>query len=237
LPALSINWGTWDVMRVANKEEKQRFEKSGLMPIPINDALQILEQLLDFEAPQICVASIDWHQLRSIYELHRKRPFFEYMTSKPSPSQILFTAPENQLNQRLEKSPPNRWYDVIVAHLRGRVRQVLQIESAHLVDADQGLFDMGMDSLMAVELRSTLEKDTGLELPSTLTFNYPAISDLATYLLGQLEPEQDAQKQENIPEAHTGSKEVQDPSEETLSEEELSQLLIRKLDELEEPQD
>ena len=65
---------------------------------------------------------------------------------------------------------------------------MLRLESADQAIADRGLFEMGMDSLMAVELKSRLEKDTGLSLPSTLTFNYPTINDLAGYLTEQTLP-------------------------------------------------
>jgi hypothetical protein len=41
---------------------------------------------------------------------------------------------------------------------------------------------MGLDSLMSVELKSLLETSVGHPLPSTLTFNYPTIADLARYL-------------------------------------------------------
>ena len=44
------------------------------------------------------------------------------------------------------------------------------------------MFDLGMDSLMAVELKRSLEAGTGLQLPSTLTFNYPTIRAMAGYL-------------------------------------------------------
>ena len=44
---------------------------------------------------------------------------------------------------------------------------------------------MGMDSLMAVELKGRLERSLGVPLPSTLTFNYPTIKALTDYLLSE----------------------------------------------------
>ncbi|HYJ96498.1 MAG TPA: phosphopantetheine-binding protein, partial [Burkholderiaceae bacterium] len=49
-----------------------------------------------------------------------------------------------------------------------------------------GLFDLGMDSLMAVELKRRLERGIGKPLPSTLTFNYPNVGALAAFLDSQL---------------------------------------------------
>lgn len=45
-----------------------------------------------------------------------------------------------------------------------------------------------MDSLGAVELRNTLETQFSLDLPATLTFDYPTISALAGYLASHLMP-------------------------------------------------
>jgi len=56
------------------------------------------------------------------------------------------------------------------------------------VDPQLGLFEMGMDSLMSVELRSRLERAVGRKLPSTLTFNYPNVRALAGYLEGLVTP-------------------------------------------------
>jgi hypothetical protein len=91
---------------------------------------------------------------------------------------------------------------------------------------------MGMDSLMAVELKSLLEKDTALSLPSTLTFNYPTIGDLAGYFMKQLSLE-DPPPQPVVA-ADTSSAPSADslPASDALTEDELSDLLIRKLQEL-----
>jgi acyl carrier protein len=51
---------------------------------------------------------------------------------------------------------------------------------------DAGLFDLGMDSLMSVELKRRLERGFGAQLPSTLAFNYPNIRALASYLLARV---------------------------------------------------
>jgi hypothetical protein len=45
---------------------------------------------------------------------------------------------------------------------------------------------MGLDSLMAVELRHSLGSRAGRELPLTLTFNYPNVAALTQYLSGLL---------------------------------------------------
>ena len=49
-----------------------------------------------------------------------------------------------------------------------------------------GFFDLGMDSLMAVELRRRIEQGVGREIPVTLAMDHPRLSDAADYLLGDV---------------------------------------------------
>ena len=49
------------------------------------------------------------------------------------------------------------------------------------LDPERGLFDLGMDSLMTVALKTRLEAAFGMSLPSTLTLDYPSVAALARY--------------------------------------------------------
>ena len=51
---------------------------------------------------------------------------------------------------------------------------------------DQVLQDLGLDSLMAVELRNTLVMQTGLKVPTTLVFDHPTLGAITSWLLPQL---------------------------------------------------
>jgi len=66
--------------------------------------------------------------------------------------------------------------------VRGEVAKVLRLPPGRTIELNRGLFDLGMDSLMSVELKSRLEASLGRPLPSTLTFNYPNVGALADYL-------------------------------------------------------
>ncbi|MEM9156305.1 MAG: acyl carrier protein, partial [Cyanobacteria bacterium P01_F01_bin.33] len=91
-------------------------------------------------------------------------------------------AQQRAIWQELDAAPASERHDLLVDHLQSEVVQVLQLPESQLPDPHLGFFEMGMDSLMAVELKNRLEVGLDRSLPSTLTFESPTIDALATYL-------------------------------------------------------
>jgi aryl carrier-like protein len=62
------------------------------------------------------------------------------------------------------------------------------------IEPEERLFDLGLDSLMAVELQNRLQTSLKCTLPSTLFFEYPTLASVAEYLilesLSQTSPEE-----------------------------------------------
>ena len=232
-PALSINWGTWEAMRVASIQDRQAFREAGLNPMPAQTALDLLGRLMGSEVTQICAASVSWKRLRNLYEVRRPRPIFRRMGSNDATQRATAASDAKGLRDQLKTLPDRRRRSELVAvHLQTRVQEILRLGSETDVDCEKGFFDMGMDSLMAVELKSRLEKDFGLSLPSTLTFNYPTIDELAGCIMAQLSFQENPSKlditDEPAPAAASNSLSGSD----ALTEDELSELLTRKLQEL-----
>ncbi len=63
------------------------------------------------------------------------------------------------------------------------------------INKEQSIMEAGLDSLGAVELRFHLQTKFSLDLPATLTFDYPNISSLVKFLGSQLS----AVKPQDIP--------------------------------------
>ena len=181
LPALSVNWGTWAAMRLASDEARALYASAGLEPMPVSGALAMLDAMLGSDVPQATIAAVDWERLKPVYEARRARPFFSEVG----------VATEHRPQQR-ETSMTEAWSfenvreaerkELLGERVRSEVATVLGLSSAAEVDPARGLFDLGMDSLMAVELRARLQKRAGCALPSTLTFNYPNAAALTQFL-------------------------------------------------------
>lgn len=90
---------------------------------------------------------------------------------------------------QLQEANPGDRLDMLLAFVRKSLKRVLRLESEQALDRGQRLMDLGLDSLMALELRSQLTRGLGLgenALSATLAFDYPTILALATYLLDEL---------------------------------------------------
>jgi myxalamid-type polyketide synthase MxaE and MxaD len=178
LPALSVNWGTWDEMRLASADDQDRFARGGLIPMESARALAAFDAVAG-GAPQVTIAAVDWTALRSLYEARRRRPFFSRLQTAETAAPV---AVSSNVRAALEALPVYERRDALTAHVSAQVARILGIEVDGGIDIDRGLFEMGMDSLMSVEVKSSLERAFGARLPSTLTFNYPTVRALSQFL-------------------------------------------------------
>ena len=259
LPALSVNWGTWSVMRAASDAEQQRVAEFGLEQMPAAQALDLLgDFLLQPPTPQVMAAAVNWDALKPAYEARRRRPLLARMAVAPAnvpagaalPSAAFVEAEQRQapvLVVAWRSAPPDDRRDILIAALRAAVAKIIGMADPAAIDLHQGLFEMGMDSLMSVELKTRLERQVGRSLPSTLTFNYPTIDDLAGYLEQQVlalpptepsaEPSASVSGAKNV-EQVTDDGSVRVSSDENgrgiddLSEDELAQRLMERLSRL-----
>ena len=75
---------------------------------------------------------------------------------------------------------------MLLAHVRLQALKVLGLDAGHSLNPDQPLSDLGLDSLMAVELRNALGTAMGAPLPPTLLFDYPTVNALAAVLADKI---------------------------------------------------
>jgi len=92
--------------------------------------------------------------------------------------------PTGDLRAELEALPAGRRIERMASLVEAEARSLLSVDGA--VRRDRPLNELGLDSLMAVELRNRLGGLAGEALPATLLFNYPTVAALAGHLVERL---------------------------------------------------
>ncbi|AGC45622.1 polyketide synthase [Myxococcus stipitatus DSM 14675] len=181
LPATTLHWGTWDEV---SGERSRDFERFGLKPMAAPRALEAMGQAMRSGTRVQTVASVDWSALKPLWEARRRRPFLQRVGVATS---VSGTSVRAQLVTELESLPPPRRFDALLRQLQREVGRILGFPLTEPPPIDRGFFQMGMTSLMTVELRNVLQRGFGKELPASLAFDYPTVEALAKRLAGLAE--------------------------------------------------
>ena len=189
LRALSLDWGAWgDVGMVVRSGVDKRAAAQGLGIMPIEGALTALGLLMRSGPPQMGVIPIDWPRF-----LARLAPAPSLFCDKLAETQTVHRVPAHQagveadgLVRRLQSAMPAKRLAVLRKYIEEQVRRVLDIAPDQLIQVNRPLNELGLDSLMAVELRNVLASATAKPLPATTLFDYPTIEALSAYLLREV---------------------------------------------------
>ena len=189
LPALTINWPLWAEVGLGARVGDQ-LRLPGARPITTDQGFEAMERLLNQGGAQIAVLPIDWRKLLESLPAGRRSSLFADLAREAQPAAEARGAPQTpQLLQQLEEALPAERERTLLAHLRREVAGVLGYGSADALDLQKGFFQMGMDSIRAMELKNRLQIALGRSLPSTLVFDYPTITLLSERLGRELLPQ------------------------------------------------
>lgn len=220
LTGLSINWGGWSEIGAIMQMSQHWVEMDGMGLIAPAQGVAVFNLLARQAARQVGVMPVNWRKFQQnlpMYSLLRP--------AAPPPT----TVAQTEIRQQLLQATATERKALLAAHISAQVSKVLRRRDA--IAPDEGFFELGMDSLMALELRNTLQTSLECKLPGTLTFDYPTSQALVAYLYEQLFPQAEAEA------APAAQPETDDylTRLDTLSEQELTSLLDQTLSSLDEP--
>ncbi len=197
LPAVSIDWGVWaEIGAAVRSGVVSRAGSAGLKTLSPDQGLRIVAGVLAGSGAQVAAMPVEWETFLAARHATHSPVFERVVRPRPSapakapPASTMATAaPGTSLLQELDDSVPARRPAVLRAYLRARVAKTLGLGEGRVVDDRQPLRDVGLDSLLAIELRNLLGTAIGRTLSATLLFDYPTIDALTAYLLTTLYPE------------------------------------------------
>ncbi|HEY1278336.1 MAG TPA: SDR family NAD(P)-dependent oxidoreductase, partial [Acidimicrobiales bacterium] len=188
-PALSIDWGPWAEVGMAaglGPREERRLTERGVRFLSPADALDALDLLLGHDAPQVCVLWMDWDAARRDLGGVALAAFLSEITSdRPQP---LHDASEaiHDVAAALATADPADQLDLLEEFVEEQIASVAGLDPSDRIEPHRDLSELGMDSLMAVELTNRLRTGTGLALPSTVALEHPTLADLVDHLAAEL---------------------------------------------------
>ena len=212
LPALAIDWGAWAEVGAAVRDDLHaRVERTGMIHMAPESALAALTWAMGQKEAQIAILDADWVVYRQRFPLGGAPPLIPSRTSFPrphsraeEPEAIAEVRPPlageswsggaawsgkdgNRLGTQtwqgqLVTMPILRRMEALTGMIRAQAARIMRLDKVDSIADDRPLRDLGLDSLMAVEMRNALAAQVGVKLSATLLFDYPSVGVLAHFL-------------------------------------------------------
>ncbi|WP_225644049.1 SDR family NAD(P)-dependent oxidoreductase, partial [Streptomyces werraensis] len=190
LPGLSLAWGLWEQTSgmAANTDELTRSRmnrRGGLQAITPAEGMELFDAAVRSGQAQLVPAKLDLASLRTrATDGGGVPPLLRGLVR--AGRQTAHTASVGDqgkaLSERLAALPAAEQAELLLDVVRDQVAAVLGHSATFRIDADQGLFEVGFDSLTSIELRNRLRDLTERKLPPHLVFDHPTAASLAGYL-------------------------------------------------------
>lgn len=193
-PALSVNWGPMAAGYVArNSAVEEHLRRIGYDLLPPDKAFEHLEACLRMDAGQAAAAGIRWPDWARHHPIGASPRFSSLAGPMDGAQTAADGAPQDHsFLQSLAQAAPSGRRALIAAHISRQTAEVLGLDASNPLDPDRGFFELGMDSMLSLELRNQLQRSFCRPLPATLVFKHPSIASLADYFAAEPIPAEPA---------------------------------------------
>ncbi|WDD90803.1 alpha/beta fold hydrolase [Burkholderia sp. FERM BP-3421] len=182
LPATCIGWGPWDDAGMAERARdanRARFDALGVARLPAGDALDVFAFLLGADTHAV-VADVAWPRFLGSLPTTGDAPFYALLGRRAASAAA---REDGALAKQLRAAPADARAGLVATALRALLADVTG-GAAELIDLGQPLRELGIDSLMVVELNHRLEARLGCKLGPKLLVEQPTLEGLAARLAG-----------------------------------------------------
>lgn len=213
LTAVSINWGAWSEVGMAadmGEAVERRRALSGMGKISPELGMHILNQILHADAPQVGIIPADWSRYVQQFPADIQQTFLAELAHKKDESAAKKSAVKqaganSKVLTRLETAVGAERKTVLIEYVQTEIARIGGMEKSKL-ELDYALDEMGIDSLMAIELRNRIATDLQVDIPMSEFLSNPSIAYMADLLT--------AQSQSDVEETVETAESASEPAEE-----------------------
>jgi len=191
LAAQSLAWGLWEPRGTGmtahlGRAELMRMRRQGVQPLSLELGLELLDAALSWPDAVVIPVRLDVGVLQR--QLGEDVPaLYRVLLRSGLKRASASSADTNALRARLAAlASEGERLQALVELAQEDIAAVLALPGGSSVPADVPLKELGLDSLMAVELRNRLSGRIGTKLPTTVAFDYPTARAMAQLLLEKL---------------------------------------------------
>ena len=185
-PALAINWGVLGGEGyVARNERVAEFlARQGTGALTPAEVTSLMESFLTAHATQVAAIRVDWAKWRQSFRGMQDNPLVERIFAAGVETQEAGGG-GNDWRAKIAAASAEERTGVIGEAVRDVVGSVLRVKPDSLRE-DQPLTDLGLDSLMGVEIETMLESSIGVALPPTTLMRARTIGQIAVLVAEHL---------------------------------------------------
>ena len=189
LRALSVNWGMWAEVGMAarrGEDSGDRAQSAVGRALTPDQGIDSLERLLRAGVTQAAVFPIDWQEWARSYGQFMDAPFLSHVLEEVQGGTRHSPGEGRRLRDVLAGANPSDRGELVRGRLATLVGSVLGVATPAL-EPHRPLTVMGLDSLMAVELKTGIEADLDVVVSIVQMLQGPTLDDLTRLVLQRLE--------------------------------------------------
>jgi len=179
LSALTINWGALLGAGFVARNQKiaKYLDGIGLKAFEMVEALDVFAEMILRDTALIGAAHVDWKQLGRLSPAVGKLPMYSLVTHDPVPNRF-----NSNLQSELRTASTKERLEILGNLVAQQVAGVFGSEPDK-IDREASLAQVGIDSLMAVELINRLETTTGTRIPMNRILSGPSVLELSRTIM------------------------------------------------------
>ncbi|WP_437611383.1 SDR family NAD(P)-dependent oxidoreductase [Erwinia sp. V71] len=175
---LAVAWGYWQITESASAQLVEKLAQGGMAALDTHSGLALLQTARAGDQPMVAAMQVDWQKLArgtlAAGDAYRFAAFIDPAHTTTTPAADNTAGAERQLER----------------YVRETLARQLSCDE-QLITPDSNLVQLGLDSLLFLDLNETLGRDLGVKLNAESVFRAASVRELVAALRQQLDVQPD----------------------------------------------